>query len=96
MSVVMGGKLHLIGGDNNQAPYTTEFIEPCRSNTAMTGINLASWSRGGCAVALSPDTFAVIGGLDHDSSRCEDIHGLQHNFWRALQATQHEIRQDGP
>ena len=80
MSVVMGGKLHLLGGDDNQEPYTTEFIEPCRSNTAKPGINLASWSRGGCAVALTHETFAVIGGLDVDSCWCGKRTAMAYNI----------------
>merc|ERR1719369_2768084 len=61
MSVVMGGKLYLLGGDNNQEPYTTEYIEPCTSNTAQPGIDLATWYSGACAVAITHDTFAMIG-----------------------------------
>ena len=66
-------RLHLIGGDNNRSPYTTEYIEPCQSNITKPGINLTSWSRSGCAVALTHDTFAVIGGLGFECG--DSLHG---------------------
>jgi len=69
MSVILGDKLYLIGGDNE--PKTTEYIEVCKSHRAQPGISLASESYRGCAVSISHDTFVVVGGA---SSDCGNSH----------------------
>ena len=80
-SVVLGGKLYLLGGDNT--PLTTEYIEPCTSTTAKQGIPLVSKSSGACAVAITHDTFALIGGSDFSCgsySGCGSRSGMVYNI----------------
>jgi len=64
MSVVLGNRLYLIGGFNS--PFSSEYLEVCKSNVAKPGPALTSSSYRGCAVSISHDTFAVVGGYTND------------------------------